>query len=105
MVEATELKLFFRGPLEWHYTPTRFHEDLPIGSEVDKGGQREGETDTHTGWWSHKPIFIFGKYAKIVCANSDSQPAGDESRTQFGNAVYICMKHRLLQSSIISVRI
>jgi hypothetical protein len=27
-----------RGPLEWHYLRTKFHENLPSGSEVITGG-------------------------------------------------------------------
>jgi hypothetical protein len=31
-------KLLHRGPLEWHYLPTKFHENLPSGSKVISGG-------------------------------------------------------------------
>jgi hypothetical protein len=31
------LKLLRRGPLEWHYLRTKFHENLPSGPEVISG--------------------------------------------------------------------
>jgi hypothetical protein len=40
------LKLLHRGPLEWHYLHTKFHENLSSGSEVISGGHRQ--TDTRT---------------------------------------------------------
>jgi hypothetical protein len=39
----TETENKHRGPLEWHYLRTKFHENLPSGSEVISGG------DTKTG--------------------------------------------------------
>jgi len=42
MIEAMGLKLLHRGPLEWHYLRTKFHENLPSGSKVISGG--------HTDW-------------------------------------------------------
>jgi hypothetical protein len=44
MAIATALKLLSRGHPQWHYLPTEFHKNLPIGSEVDRG------VDTPTGW-------------------------------------------------------
>jgi hypothetical protein len=38
MVEATGLKLLYRGSLEWHHLPTKSHENLPSGSKVDERG-------------------------------------------------------------------
>jgi hypothetical protein len=38
------LKLLCRGPLEGHYFRTKFHENLPSGSEVISGGQKDGQT-------------------------------------------------------------
>jgi hypothetical protein len=39
MVAATALKLWIRGCLQWHDLSTEFHKNLPVGSEVDSGGQ------------------------------------------------------------------
>jgi hypothetical protein len=41
MIEAMRLKLLHRGPLEWHYLSTKFHENLPNGSEVIGGRQTD----------------------------------------------------------------
>jgi hypothetical protein len=40
------LKLLHRGPLEWQYLRTKFHENLPSDSKVIN----EGPTDTQTDW-------------------------------------------------------
>jgi hypothetical protein len=40
MIEAMGLKLLRRGPLEWHYLRTKFHENLPSGSKVISRGHR-----------------------------------------------------------------
>jgi hypothetical protein len=37
MIEAMGLKLLHRGPIEWHYLRTKFHENLPSGSEFISG--------------------------------------------------------------------
>jgi hypothetical protein len=39
MATSTALKLWRRGHPQWHYLPTEFHKNLPIGSEVDRGGR------------------------------------------------------------------
>jgi hypothetical protein len=44
MIEAMGLKLFYRGPLEWHYLRTKFHETVPSGSEVISGGHKDRQT-------------------------------------------------------------
>jgi hypothetical protein len=31
MIETMGLKLLHRGPLEWHYICTKFHQNLPSG--------------------------------------------------------------------------
>jgi hypothetical protein len=36
-----------RGPLEWHYLPTKYHENLPSGSKVISGTYTQ--TDGQTG--------------------------------------------------------
>jgi hypothetical protein len=41
MIAAMGLKLLHRGPLEWHYIHTKFHENLPSGSEVISGGRTD----------------------------------------------------------------
>jgi hypothetical protein len=41
MIEAMRLQLLLRGPLEWHYDHTKFHENLLRGSEVTSGEQRD----------------------------------------------------------------
>jgi hypothetical protein len=46
MIEAMGLKLLHRGLLEYHYLPTKFHENLPSGSKVITGRQ--------TPFWSHR---------------------------------------------------
>jgi hypothetical protein len=46
MVEDVGLKILHRGPLEWQYLRTKFHENVPNGSQVISGG---GATDRHTG--------------------------------------------------------
>jgi hypothetical protein len=33
-------------PLEWHYLCTKFHENLPSGSEVISGGHRQPDRQT-----------------------------------------------------------
>jgi hypothetical protein len=40
-IAAMGLKLLYRGPLEWHYLHTKFHENLPSGSEVISGGRTD----------------------------------------------------------------
>jgi hypothetical protein len=35
MVATTALKLWYRGHLQWHDLPTKFHKNLPLGSDVD----------------------------------------------------------------------
>jgi len=37
MAEATVLKLWHRGHLQWHDLPTEFHKNLPTDLKVDKG--------------------------------------------------------------------
>jgi hypothetical protein len=37
MIEAMGLKMLHRGPFEWHYLRTKFHENLPTGSKVISG--------------------------------------------------------------------
>jgi len=34
-----------RGPLEWHYLRTKFHENLPSGSKVISGGHSQTDCD------------------------------------------------------------
>jgi hypothetical protein len=41
MVEDMGLKLLHRGPLEWHYFPTKYHENLQSGSKVISGGHTD----------------------------------------------------------------
>jgi hypothetical protein len=41
MIQAMRLKLLQPGPLEWHYLLTKFHENLPSGSKVISGGDRQ----------------------------------------------------------------
>jgi hypothetical protein len=45
MIEAMGLKILHRGPLEWHYLCTKFHENLPSGSKVISGGHTDRQTD------------------------------------------------------------
>jgi hypothetical protein len=45
MAEATRLKKWHRGQLQWHHMPTKFHENSPIGSKVISGGHTEGQAD------------------------------------------------------------
>jgi hypothetical protein len=64
MVEGTGLKVRRRDHLQWHDLPTKFHKNLPIGSNVIMGetqtdGQIDRQTDRQTDWWSHKPHFPF----------------------------------------------
>jgi hypothetical protein len=44
MIQYMGLKIFRRGPLEWHYLPTKFHENLPSGSKVISGGHTDRQT-------------------------------------------------------------
>jgi hypothetical protein len=44
MIEAMGLKILHRSPLECHYLRTRFHENLPIGTEVISGGHTGRQT-------------------------------------------------------------
>jgi hypothetical protein len=50
MIESVGLKLLQRGPLEWHYLPTKFNENLLSGSKVISGGQTDRQTDRQTDW-------------------------------------------------------
>jgi hypothetical protein len=43
MAEATRLKMWRRGHLQWHHLFTKFHENLRIYSKVIRG-------DTQTDW-------------------------------------------------------
>jgi hypothetical protein len=45
MTEAMELKLLHGGPVEWQYLHTKFHENVPSGSEVISGGTRRQTGD------------------------------------------------------------
>jgi hypothetical protein len=36
-----ELKLLHGGPVEWQYLHTKFHENVPSGSEVISGGHTD----------------------------------------------------------------
>jgi hypothetical protein len=38
------LKITESGPLEWHYIRTKFHGNLPTGSKVISGGQRDRQS-------------------------------------------------------------
>jgi hypothetical protein len=62
MVEVMGLKIVSSRSLEWHHLPTKFHENLPVSSEVIS---RE-HTDRQTGDLISLPIFFFGKQAKNV---------------------------------------
>jgi hypothetical protein len=44
MIEAMGLKLLHRGPLEWNYILTKFHEILPSGSKVISGEHTDRQT-------------------------------------------------------------
>jgi hypothetical protein len=50
MTEAIRSKLLHRGPLEWHYLRTKFHENLQNGSKVISGGHTDTHTHTQTYW-------------------------------------------------------
>jgi hypothetical protein len=41
MAEATRLKMWHPGHLQWHHPSTKFHENPPIGSEVISGGHTD----------------------------------------------------------------
>jgi hypothetical protein len=45
VVEDKELKLLHRGPLEWHYLPTKYHENLTNGSKDISGTHTHRQTD------------------------------------------------------------
>jgi hypothetical protein len=44
ITESMGLKLLHRGPLEWHCLRTKFHENLPRGSEVISGEHIDRQT-------------------------------------------------------------
>jgi hypothetical protein len=46
MVEDMGLKLLRGGPLEWHYLPTKYHENLPSSSEVISGTHTHARMQT-----------------------------------------------------------
>jgi hypothetical protein len=49
MVEVMGLyKSWYRGPLEWHYLPTKHHESLQSDLKVVSGGNTDTHTHTHT---------------------------------------------------------
>jgi hypothetical protein len=50
MVEAMELKLPHRGPLQWHHLHTKFHPNPPIGSEVI-GARRHTDRQIPFHFW------------------------------------------------------
>jgi hypothetical protein len=41
MAEATRLKKWCQGHLQWHHPPTKFHENQPIGSKVISAGHTD----------------------------------------------------------------
>jgi hypothetical protein len=41
MAEATRLKMWHQGQLQWHHLRTKFHENPPIGSKVISGEHRQ----------------------------------------------------------------
>jgi hypothetical protein len=49
MIEAMELKIMHRCPLEWHYLHTKFHEIIPSGSK-GINGNTQTDTDIQTDW-------------------------------------------------------
>jgi hypothetical protein len=55
-----------RGPLEWHYLSTKFHENLPIGSKVISGGQTDRQA---TGDLISLLSFLESMLKKDECAN------------------------------------
>jgi hypothetical protein len=44
MVEDMGLKLMNRDPLEWHYLPTKYHENLRSGLKVISWGHTDRQT-------------------------------------------------------------
>jgi hypothetical protein len=44
MIEAVGLNIIASRSLEWHYLCTKFHENLPSGSEVISGGHTDRQT-------------------------------------------------------------
>jgi hypothetical protein len=43
MIEAMVLKIFHRGPSEWHHLRTKFHENLPSGTKLLAGERQPRE--------------------------------------------------------------
>jgi len=56
MVEATGLKIWHRGHLQWHDLTAKFHENLQICSKVISGRTHR---DEQTAWRRHCPSFPF----------------------------------------------
>jgi hypothetical protein len=44
IVETTKLKKMVSGHLQWHYLPTKFNVNPPIGSKVTGGGHTDAQT-------------------------------------------------------------
>jgi hypothetical protein len=52
------LKILHRGPLEYHYLRTKYHEDLPSGSKVISGGQTDRQTGDVISLLSFSEIWL-----------------------------------------------
>jgi hypothetical protein len=49
MIEVMGLNILHQSPFEWHYFLITFHETLPSGSEVIRGGHTDKQTHRQTG--------------------------------------------------------
>jgi hypothetical protein len=67
MTEAMRFKLLHRGPLEWHYHRTKFHENLQNGSKVISGGHTD--THRHTGDLISLLPFLESRVKKLLHRN------------------------------------
>jgi hypothetical protein len=43
-IESMGFKIIASSPLEWHHLTTKFHKNLPIVSNVDRGRKRHADS-------------------------------------------------------------
>jgi hypothetical protein len=75
-----------KGPLEWHYCCTKFHEYLPSGSKVISGGGGHRQTGDLISLLSFLESRLESVLGETVCGH-DSFSIGQDPMAGFLNMV------------------